>query len=281
MLGHGAKEDEVVDALHEVQSEESPKDNKEVSSKRITMIKSVCKRLLFSKDVDDEVQEETIIDMWNVEEELDAKERDAPMEVVNGLRPHLREYRKRKAPFIADGLNFLVLANQILSKTGYCNFAREICPQAGPSEIHTLHLDTVPVYELFGSKDAPLFIFDGENQPITSVADAIHNKRAIFQAFFDIDKIEQTCISWGLTFDNRISITPHGLVRLQGILDMKETSIKSGYDERRCKGKMKGSIYDILPRDESGIRQALDSAVEELCNWRNARLTLKTAKLRR
>lgn len=197
LLKAGVNEDDVVEILERQEADEST-EIKEPSRKRLNSIKSVCKRLLFSKDAGDSIQKSDIVDCWKDEEDLAEKEVEVVLTVVNNLRPYLSMRCKREKPIIADGMNFVVLANQILTTVGYSNFAREVSPLAGPSEIHTLHLDAKAIYEMFGGVGAPFFLFDTEDQPITTVPDANHNKRAIFNAFFDIGEIEKTCDSHGL-----------------------------------------------------------------------------------
>ncbi|KAF9992781.1 hypothetical protein BGZ65_011808, partial [Modicella reniformis] len=93
-------------------------------------------------------------------------------------------------------------------------------PTTSVSSVHSLGLNAVGLYEVLCSKEENHFdVNDAFGMPLTSVARVTlpaENKRAVFGAFFDLEKIDRTCAKYGLRFYNRVVYVNQYTVRVVG-----------------------------------------------------------------
>jgi hypothetical protein len=98
----------------------------------------------------------------------------------------------------------VLIANAVLQATRYSQFTRQVSPQISPSSTHGLILGAKGIFEVYCGRSENQYSIVGINgAPLTSGNDVSKNKRAIFESFFDMDKIQKLCLSNGLKFANR------------------------------------------------------------------------------
>jgi len=100
-----------------------------------------------------------------------------------------------------------LIANSILRITGYYEFTRMIAPSISTSSLHGLGLNAVGLYEVLCSAGKRHFdVNDASGEPLSDVSKVTtprENKRAVFEAFFDMATVDKLCDTYGLRFHNR------------------------------------------------------------------------------
>ncbi|KAL1926017.1 hypothetical protein VTP01DRAFT_7110 [Rhizomucor pusillus] len=129
-------------------------------------------------NISDELPEkDQVRTIWTGDERLTDTETEAIRTIISKLLPFIP-----RTKHIA-----------ILKITGYHQFVREVSPMVSAGSIHSVRLDATALYEMFGSGDAPFQLYDGNDNPIRNVNDALSNNEAIFGSFFDRAKIHELC----------------------------------------------------------------------------------------
>ena len=135
--------------------------------------------------------------------------------IVNILRPYVPKRRldpqtnrsKASLPLIALRAPFVLIANTILQAAEYSEFTRRMMPQIAPSSLHAIALGATGMYEVFCAETPKHFDVKGADRMALrnykNVTQVPGNKRAIFEQFFDMQKVDATCRSHGLLFDMR------------------------------------------------------------------------------
>ncbi|KAG0198987.1 hypothetical protein BGX31_004410, partial [Mortierella sp. GBA43] len=135
-----------------------------------------------------------------------------------------------------------MIANSLLRATGHSDFARSVSPQPSISSVNALHLGAQGIYEVLCAADQGHFdIVDAAGNPLTAVANVTSpqvNKKAVFQAFFDMDVVENVCRSHGLEFADRMTFVDRYTVRMTGRViphgaNRHGHPVRSRYDERK------------------------------------------------
>ncbi|CEG77272.1 hypothetical protein RMATCC62417_12056 [Rhizopus microsporus] len=111
---------------------------------------------------------------------------------------------------------FFLMANSLFQRTGYIKFIEKLVPMTSPTRLLALQINVPQICSLFSSS---MNIHDLNGDVITSRQIATESKDAVFSSFFDIDKINSLCASYGLKFAHNIHALP-GLktVRINGYL---------------------------------------------------------------
>ncbi|KAF9578965.1 hypothetical protein BGW38_004979 [Lunasporangiospora selenospora] len=182
--------------------------------------------------------------------------------VVAVLADVLRPYVPKRRPLDSGGTApplahptlmapLVFIANSVLRATGYSHFARLTCPEVSPSSLQALHMGPAELYEVFCTNEEGRFdVNDARGRSLTSIAQATmppENKRAIFEAFFDLPKIAQICDRHGLDFADRLVFVDRHCVRILGkekeySQDHSGYRRRSKYEERRKQKKSTGQI---------------------------------------
>ncbi|KAL1931510.1 hypothetical protein VTP01DRAFT_9653 [Rhizomucor pusillus] len=219
MQDAGYNEDEVIETLEDVSDDEDNSSvteqsivnnhSKEPSSRRIRQLKGFTKKLLMSQD--ELPEKDQLRTIWTGDERLTDTETEAIHTIISKLLPFIP-----RTKHITDMLPFVMLANSILRVTGYHQFVREVSPMVSAGSIHSVRVDATALYEMFGSRDAPFQLYDGNDNSIRNVNDARSNKEAVFGSFFDRAKIHELCGTHGLQFEHCIDVTSFNVARLHG-----------------------------------------------------------------
>jgi hypothetical protein len=136
-------------------------------------------------------------------------------DLANLLRPFIPKRRLRSdgkgyqdpLAHVALQAPIVLIANSVLRAAGYPQFTRRITPQTSSASLHGLQLGAVGLYETFCSKAGRQFdVQDASKNPLTNyltLQSSTENKKAIFESFFDMRKVEKVCSDHGLTFRDR------------------------------------------------------------------------------
>lgn len=138
---------------------------------------------------------------------------DAECEVVLKLGRILwpfvpnRDAKHEAIAHVALRAPIALIANSLLRFTGYHEFTRKIAPTFSTSSLHGLGLNAVGLYEVLCSAGKNHYdVNDASGKPLTDAAkitNPVANKRAIFEAFFNMDKVDKLCNDHGLSFHDR------------------------------------------------------------------------------
>ncbi|KAL1931753.1 hypothetical protein VTP01DRAFT_9896 [Rhizomucor pusillus] len=213
LLKHGLEEEEIIEILeqHEEDSTEEEEHTEEVisdqpepSRKRLNRLKGICKSLLFSTTMVNEITEQDVTSACYDDLELSSKETQIIAFIANLLRPFLQASNGKKNRSIADTLPFVLFANTLLRTCRYPEFTAQISPTISPAKIQSLTLPTIDV-----SISIP-----PRMKKITNIRKTRENKEVMIGSSLDIDKIKRICEESGLHFQNRAILTSFGIVRL-------------------------------------------------------------------
>jgi hypothetical protein len=143
--------------------------------------------------------------------------------------------QQKELEFSTISNSFILIANTIFRATGHTKFVTKLCSLTMSGSLNTLKLDAPTLFTLFCNRNnnaKALNIFDFNNTLISSKEIATQNKDAVFSSFFDLQKIQQTYLQYGLKFAHNISLLP-GLkaVRLLG------ASIKNNNNDKSNNSK--------------------------------------------
>ncbi|KAF9271153.1 hypothetical protein BGZ68_004144, partial [Mortierella alpina] len=137
----------------------------------------------------------------------------AVADVVNFLRPYVPKRRvdpqtnrsKASLPHIALRAPFVLIANTILEAAGYSEFTRRMMPQIAPSSLHAIALGATGMYEVLCAETPGHFDVKGADRMALrnykNVTLVPGNKAAIFEQFFDMQKVDDACRTHGLLFN--------------------------------------------------------------------------------
>ncbi|KAG0183689.1 hypothetical protein DFQ28_001362, partial [Apophysomyces sp. BC1034] len=160
-----------------------------------------------------------------------------------------------------------IVGNAILRAAGYYDFARSICPEVGLSDIHAVALDEASMYETlcYGTTGARLSVCDAGLQPITSISAARKNKGRVLFSFFDADRINGVCATYGLKFCHRVIITAQNIAILDRNV-VRKCPVVSAYDEKRKKGQAKRNDSDLTLEFEELTNEEALATIESFSN---------------
>ncbi|KAI8381105.1 uncharacterized protein BYT42DRAFT_545054 [Radiomyces spectabilis] len=116
-------------------------------------------------------------------------------------------------------------------------------------------LDAVALYEMFGSKDAQLVLYDEDNVAILTVQDATKHKDAVLGSSFDMARVQHLCGDHGLDFHSRMAATPSGVARVLGYVREGRHGPSSRYEDRQ-KFKSKSDAETHVDDFEEKIEKA-------------------------
>jgi hypothetical protein len=239
-------------------SDTIPKDvkAKEPPRKRINMLKAVAKGLLQQEDLPSEIDEETIDRVCQKRQDLSEFEKKALVRLYNTLRPFVPPSTAPRWPVLL--LPIIMISNIVQRVAGYSQFARDFCPDVRPSHLHSMKLDALAIYELFGSRQANFVLLDEQNQIISSDVRALRNKSTVFQAFFNLQAVKSVCVDHGIEFQDILTVKPNGLTRLFGQLQEKVRPSTSSYDSaRKDSFRSQGNAEPLSTRE----RQSVESEI--------------------
>ncbi|KAF9987644.1 hypothetical protein BGZ75_000291 [Mortierella antarctica] len=132
-------------------------------------------------------------------------EYQAVADLVNILRPYVPKRRvdpqtnrsKASLPHIALRAPFVLIANTILQAAGYSEFTRRMVPKSAPSSLHAIALGGTGMYEVFCAETPGHFDVKGADRAALrnykNVTVVPVNKPAMFEQFFDMQKIDDAC----------------------------------------------------------------------------------------
>ncbi|KAI8356335.1 hypothetical protein B0O80DRAFT_24618 [Mortierella sp. GBAus27b] len=149
------------------------------------------------------------------------EEVDTVIKLANVLRPFVpkKDSDNDMVAHVALRAPIAVIANSVLRTTGYSKFTRRISPSMSASALHSLGLNAVGLYESLCSKGTDQFdVKDSRGNPLSDVAKVTtdDNKKAIFEAFFDLELVLRVCIEYGLDFQYRVTYVNKYTVHVLG-----------------------------------------------------------------
>ncbi|KAG0166322.1 hypothetical protein DFQ29_001024 [Apophysomyces sp. BC1021] len=234
---------------------------KDNSRRRINCLKVVLKKLVQDSSIDGDITPNEVRKMCHLSD-LSKKEEVVCM-IANFLRPFAptNEFADVKKP--PGG----IVGNAILRAAGYYDFARSICPEVGLSDIHAVALDEASMYETlcYGTTGARLSVCDAGLQPITSISAARKNKGRVLFSFFDADRINGVCATYGLKFCHRVIITAQNIAILDRNV-VRKCPVVSAYDEKRKKGQAKRNDSDLTLEFEELTNEEALATIESFSN---------------
>lgn len=188
---------------------------KEPSRKRLRCIQAILKSLLESPSIHQDIDANWVKKTSFKGSDLTESECRLIAQLANTLRPYVPKRRRNPdgggfidpAPHVGLRAPLVMISNAVLRATGYVSFARKIAPQVSPSKLHGLALGGVGIFEaLCKASEEQFDIKDAHGAPLTYYRDITsypENKRFVFGAFFNLDRIESLCSSHGLKFCQR------------------------------------------------------------------------------
>jgi len=135
-------------------------------------------------------------------------------QLANSLRPFAPKrtlsdegYYEEPQAHVANQAALVRIANTFLMGTGYHQFTQLESPRVSPSSLRALALGPVGIYETLCARTAGHYdIQDVNGTLLSNYADITTipgNKRAVMGSFFDMETIDATCHSHGLSFADR------------------------------------------------------------------------------
>jgi hypothetical protein len=225
---------------------------KEPPRKRINMLKAVAKSLLQQEDLPSEIDEETIDTVCQKREYLCKFERKVLVRLYNTLRPFVPSSTGPKWPVLL--LPIIMISNIVQRVAGDSQFARDFCSDVLSSHLHSMKLEAVAIYELFGSRQANFVLPDEQNQIISSGAKAIRKKSTVFQTFFNLQAVKSVSVDHGIEFQDILTVTLNSLTRLFGQLQEKIRPSTSRYNAaRKDSFRSPGSTKPLSTRKPKSI----------------------------
>jgi hypothetical protein len=171
-------------------------------------IQAVTKMLLESPKLEQPVDANWVRKSTNRPDDFTQSECVAIVRIVEALRDYVPKRRMKKEGGTsppeynaATMIRVVLISNTLLRYTGYADFARKYAPAPSVSNLHPIPLGAAALYEILCSNHP--YHFDAridDTRLISSVEHANKNKSTVFGNFFDMDKIQKICSSYGLHF---------------------------------------------------------------------------------
>ncbi|ORE06894.1 hypothetical protein BCV72DRAFT_327777, partial [Rhizopus microsporus var. microsporus] len=182
----------------------------DITRRRMNKLRTITRQIIF-KQFGHIITERHL---KNVLPDIQPNELQACVMIANFLMPYLPTATDSHS--VAQQLPFFLMANDLFQCTGYTKFIEKLVPMTSPTRLLALQINAPQIYSLFSSS---MDIHDFNGDVITSRQIATESKDAVFSSFFDIDKINSLCASYGLKFAHNIHALP-GLktVRINGYL---------------------------------------------------------------
>lgn len=185
---------------------------KEPSRARLRSLQAVLKMLVESPNISHDINWSWVKKSGYKGNDFTEKECRVVAYLANLLRLFIPKRRPR-----ADGKGYqdslahvalrapiVLIANSVLRAAGYPEFTRRNAPQTSSASLHGLQLGAVGLYEAFcGRGERQFDVQDASKNPLTNyitLQSSPENKRAIFESFFNMRKVEKVCSDHGLTF---------------------------------------------------------------------------------
>ncbi|GAA5794779.1 hypothetical protein HPULCUR_000125 [Helicostylum pulchrum] len=157
--------------------------SRNVSRKQLKSLKGILKEVLFNSEKKIISATELQLQLSN----LSNREDDVCLKIITFLRPYIPQ--KECFHMIIHQLPLVLLANDILIKTGNTSHTRKICPLSSLSQTSSLRVDGSSLYHIMTRADPiSLDIFDYVGYTFQSEEDARRQQDAIFGSIFDIKK---------------------------------------------------------------------------------------------
>jgi hypothetical protein len=246
LVGAGHEEEAIAELLQDLQGQDNDDeaqaqahepvaktDDQDVSSKRITSLKVIAKKLILTNTATDDTFLQKLVNIWHGQTPLEEREISTVKALCKLLQPFVP--KEDMPSSVLFKLPIVLISNTVQQVAGYGSYAREFCPYISPASIQSLPLTAATIFEIMcsSSRSEGYTIKDQNGGPITSYAWATHNKEATFGSFLDLDRIKQICSDHHLRFDHRIMLLPNGIVRIQGTLLETVKPAMSYYNERK------------------------------------------------
>ncbi|KAF9556311.1 hypothetical protein EC968_008318 [Mortierella alpina] len=230
--------DEVDEAFEEAIRDAGNNSNpKEPSRARLRSLEAVLKMLIESPSITLTIDANYVGKQAHKGQTFTPQERRVVAYLANIIRPYVPKRRtddnglKPPIAHVTTRAPFMVLGNALLRATGYHPFTKRICPLVSPSSTQALLLSAPAVYETLCSPAPGHFdIKAADHAMLTSVNNTTSaaNKRAVFDSFFDLDKVNSLCASHGLEFADWITYVDRYAVYLTGKV-IPHGSNRAGY----------------------------------------------------
>ncbi|KAI8356533.1 hypothetical protein B0O80DRAFT_28243 [Mortierella sp. GBAus27b] len=224
-------------------NEPSPK---EPSARHLRSLQAVLRTLLESPHVKRRITPGDIQRAAFKGLTISAQESSIMADIGNALWPYVPKRRvspdgttATSFPHLALRAPLVMIANCVLTMTGYTEFTRKISPLVSSGAMHGLALGAVGLYEVFCGQTKDRFdTFDINGTPLTNVGEVTRvpgNKKAIIGSFFDLRKIDEVCKKHGLVFADRLTYISPYQIRLTGTAIQSEhrNPTTSPYDDKR------------------------------------------------
>ncbi|KAF9944515.1 hypothetical protein BGZ72_002314, partial [Mortierella alpina] len=224
--------------------------SRETPAGSIRALKAVWKMLVESSAIQRGVNGKYVQSCLDKPEDFTLHECEVVARLVNAVRPYVPKRAANgkypHSPALCAPL--VLLADSVLRATGNHGKTREWIPDVKGSSLHSLHITPSVMFQLLCSSRADQFdvhdstgrIMDGR----TNLA-LDHNKKRLFESFFQLDKIEHMCSQHGIKFryafqyDSNLAIHLEGDVLPHGPERSGHPSRDHVLDRKRSKEKKK------------------------------------------
>jgi hypothetical protein len=187
----------------------------ESSTNRLRALESILVMLVESPHIENGVVDSNWVQKCAYKGQRFTEEECAVVaQLANSLRPFVPKrtindegYYEEPQAHVANQAALVRIANTFLMGTGYHQFSQLESPRVSPSSLHALALGPVGIYETLCARTAGHYdIQDVNGTLLSNYADITTipgNKRAVMASFFDMETIDATCHSHGLSFADR------------------------------------------------------------------------------
>ncbi|CEG69214.1 hypothetical protein RMATCC62417_05327 [Rhizopus microsporus] len=182
----------------------------DITRRRMNKLRTITRQVIF-KQFGHTITERHL---KNALPDIQSNELQACVIIANFLMPHLPATTDSHS--VAQQLPFFLMANDLFQCTGYTKFIEKLVSMTSPTRLLALQINAPQIYSLFSSS---MDTHDFNGDIIMSRQIATESKDAVFSPFFDIDKINSLCDSYGLEFAHNTHALPEvKTVRINGYL---------------------------------------------------------------
>ncbi|KAF9150562.1 hypothetical protein DFQ26_001570, partial [Actinomortierella ambigua] len=279
MFGDPGLSLEDVDALGEEledEGEQTSDPTAEPSRKRLRALQTITKTLIESRQITGDVTPDDVKEHAFKNDDLTQQEIDTIVKITNELRPYVPKRclakqggERAHTPHVVTRAPIVMIANAVLRATGYSQFTRRLAPQVSGMAVNSLHLGVNTVYEALCSAEANQFDADDANGIMfRSPAQAMNskeNKRALYSAFFNMERVDSICKAHGLVFADRMMFVDRYTVRILGRVVKHHEQYPGDADEnRRHRANMTDAQVDKKANDASAAVKAKEAEINPL-----------------
>jgi len=184
---------------------------KEPSRAHLKSIQAVTRMLLESPALQGALTVDYVRACFHRPDLVSDMECDVVIDTVLALRDYIPKRQVKTtggtappAQHVATMIGVVLIANQVVRIGGYPDFAMRIAPSPSVGSLHALPLGPAGVYEALCSSTKGHFDpHVTKDTIVTSVPKARSHANALFECFFDMDRIRAMCQKHSVVFANR------------------------------------------------------------------------------